>query len=110
MNTFNTVAEAAKTINVTFTSIVDCCAGRHETAGGYRWSYVGEQLPHLKRVPEWYMKKWYEAIDADNNIVGTFATLKEAAAITSAHSSGIIDCCAGRKKTAGGLKWRYVFR
>ncbi len=106
---YSSIAEAAQDVKIIFTSIVETCTGKHETSGGFRWSYVGQKLKPLKRSVDWYRKKKYQAMDKNNKIVGTFNTVKEAIKKTNANATGIVDCCAGRKKTSGGLKWRYVY-
>lgn len=105
---FSSIKEAAEEVGVTYTSIVGCCTKKHEVAAGYRWCYVGDTLPQLKRDPSWYKKKKYQAFDRDGKLVGIFSSVQEAVAQTPANSTGIIDCCAGRKKTSGGLVWKWL--
>lgn len=108
MARFPSIKEAAAHVGVTYTSIVGCCTKKHEVAAGYRWCYVGDSLPALKRELVWYKDKKYQAFNIDGTLVGTFNTIKEAVSLTPANATGIIDCCAGRKKTSGGLTWRWL--
>lgn len=106
----SSLMEAADEINVTYTSIVACCIGEHQTSGGFRWSYQGVQLFPLKRSIDFYKTKNYKAIDMiTNKTVGVFTSIKNACNETNANPSGIVDCCAGRKNSSGGLYWEYVF-
>jgi hypothetical protein len=106
---YDKLSEAADELDMWFTTIVDCCKRKHETAGGYRWAYRGQTLLPLRRPVEFYLSKKYQALDKNNNVVGTFNTLKDAVEHTTANSTGIVDCCAGRTQSSGGLKWKYVF-
>lgn len=107
--TYNKVNMAAKTFNIGFTSIVDCCAGRNTTAGGFQWAYHGELpiVPVTETSRTFNLDRELVAYDAQGKEVGTFVSIKEAVVATSANSTGISDCNAGRKKTSGGLAWKW---
>lgn len=44
--------------------------------------------------------------DLNNNFLATWSSLKEAQ--ISCNVSHIVDCCKGKRKTAGGFRWGYV--
>ncbi len=48
-----------------------------------------------------------KCIDKSGKIVGTYPSIKRAAATTSATTSGISLCLSGRHKTSGGYRWEY---
>lgn len=107
---YKSISEAAQDVDIWFTTIIDCCAGRHETAGGFRWTYEGRELKPLRKHIKKYSPKKFKAIDPKTNtVVGIFDNLTEAVKNTNANITGIIDCCTGRKKHSGGLKWEHVF-
>lgn len=107
---YTSITEAAQDVDIWFTTIIGCCTGRHETAGGFRWAYKGQELRPLRNSIEKYLPKKFKAIDPKTNIViGIFNNLADAVNNTSANLTGIIDCCAGRKKHSGGLRWEHVF-
>lgn len=110
IQTFNSIKEAARATNTPFTSIVECCSqtSRHSTTKGkFRWSYKDAPLKPLQKDKRFYEKKKVVSIDPHTHEETTYNTVKEAAALTAANVTGIIDCCAGRKQKSGGLFWRY---
>lgn len=107
---YQSMSEAARDIKITYTTIVECCMGRHEVVGGFRWAYKGQELMPLRNSIEKYLPKKFKAINPKTNVVvGIFNNLTEAVENTDANTTGIIDSCAGRKKHSGGLKWERVF-
>ena len=42
INTFYSIAEAMRQTKVKDSSIVNCCKGRYETAGGFKWGYQND--------------------------------------------------------------------
>lgn len=46
--------------------------------------------------------------DLEGNFIKEFSSIKEAEKETKANNTGIINCCKGRQKTAGGFIWRYA--
>ena len=42
-----------------------------------------------------------------NGAIVVFASIKDASETTGVHAYGIGECCRNRRKTAGGVKWRY---
>ena len=41
-------------------------------------------------------------------LLATFPSTQEAQRVTMIHQSNISSCCIGRRKSAGGYKWRYL--
>lgn len=109
VESYTSIKKAASAVNVTYTSIVDCCRHNHHTAGGFRWAYQGE-LPHA--LPDNYKifpgTKILQARAKTGELVGIYSGPNEAAAKTAANPTGISDCCGGRKKSSGGLCWQWV--
>ncbi len=107
--TYQTVNAAAEVIGIGYTQIVDCCAGRQATAGGFQWAYHGERpiKPVTATIRELGENRELVAYDKQGNVVGVFSSIKEAVASTPANATGISDCHAGRKKTSGGLFWTW---
>lgn len=105
---YNSIKEASKDVNTTFTSIIDCINGRHHTAGGFRWAYYGEQpnpIPPNYVIPG---TRKFACYNDNMELVNIFDSLQEAINETGAISSGIIDRCAGRVKyKTGGYYWKY---
>ena len=49
-----------------------------------------------------------QQFDTDNNLLNTFASVKDASDYSKLDNTSIIHCCAGRRKTGGGFIWKYV--
>lgn len=46
-------------------------------------------------------------LDLSNNILNKFYGIREASRNTKIQHSHIAECCMGKRKTAGGFKWKY---
>ena len=42
LQSFDSILDASKTMNINYPTIVKCCRGVYETAGGYVWKYKEE--------------------------------------------------------------------
>lgn len=108
---FKNITTAAKTINIIPTAIVDICRhrGPAHTLGGYRWSYVGEDPRQLPKGYTFRSKeRKLKGVCVETNATVFFDSVKEAVDNTPANATGISDCHAGRKKTSGGFRWRWI--
>jgi hypothetical protein len=105
---FNSIKSAAKSCNIIYTNIIDAIAGRHHTAGGYRWAYLGE-IPNS--IPDGYNipgTRKFACYDNNMQLIKVYDNLADAVLETGAVSSGIVDRCAGRVKyKSGGFYWKY---
>lgn len=43
----------------------------------------------------------------DGHLISTFSSGKEASVITKVNHSHLLECCKGKRKTAGGYVWKY---
>lgn len=46
-------------------------------------------------------------MDLNENLIKVFDSIKQAEEETGVWDSGIINCCRGKYKQAGGFKWGY---
>ena len=100
---WESIALAARELNIEKTSIYACCVGRNRTAGGFLWCYKGESVkPYNQKVPKKvyqytlngvFVKEWDKATDAAKSI--------------GCDESNICACCNGKTKTCAGYIWRY---
>ena len=108
---FDSIKDAAEELNLTFTTIVDSIRlpDKNYTAGGFRWAYVGE---YPKPLPTNYSyrsrTRKLQGIEKGTNRKFIFDSIVEAVKETAANSTGISDCCAGRKKSSGGIIWKWI--
>jgi hypothetical protein len=83
--------------------ITQVCKGVRRSAGGYLWTYGGEQV-------RLYQKKYYKSVkqfSLKGKLLGTFRCLTEAQEHAGVELHNISECCRGKSKTAGGFIWRY---
>ena len=72
------------------------------------WCTVKENNSHgtrTKRASEKCCKSVIQ-LDLNNIFLGVFSSMKEASLKTGALQSHISSCCSGKRKSAGGYKWR----
>ncbi len=95
--------DAAKAIGVGITSIRAAVVGKIGSVKGFIWRYVGEEnikakKPRHRRVVQ---------MTLDGTELKTWNSIKEAARAINRGDSIILNCCKGKKPTAGGYKWKY---
>lgn len=103
---YDSVADASRATGVGFTLIVDCCCGRRTSGGGFLWTYRGETATPIDPTKCRSVQRTLVGIDK-NGTEFYFESIKDACAKTKANATGISDCCAGRKKSSGGLTWEW---
>ena len=72
------------------------------------WCTVRENLIHgtrTKRAAEKCFKKVIQ-LDLNDNVLNEFESIKQAGQKTGALARNISSCCNGKRKSAGGYKWR----
>ena len=72
------------------------------------WCTARENLIHgtrTKRAAEKCFKKVIQ-LDLNDNVLNEFESIKQAGQKTGALARNISSCCNGKRKSAGGFKWR----
>lgn len=72
------------------------------------WCTVRENIIHgtrTKRVAEKNSQKVIQ-LDLDDNVLNVFKSMVQAERETGALARNISSCCNGKRKSAGGYKWR----
>lgn len=110
--TWRSVSFAAENQNSnSISGIINCCNKKknHKTAFGYIWKWHGEELTKddLKRI-KWECSRVVIQMDKDDNELHRFEKIKDAEKELGIHHSAISSCCSGKRKLAGGYKWKYV--
>lgn len=98
--------EASKLTGICNVSIsaVCCHKGKHKTAGGFQWVFVGDEQS-IRPIKPW--EKPVDQYDKNGVFLNHYETIKQACAATNINNSSITHCCRGRQKSAGGFVWRY---
>lgn len=118
---YDSVADAARAMNIKRSGITTCCKGRTPTICGFHWVYMDEErleksgsmenfleevrrdLNEDKPRGSWNFRK---VICLDTNII--YDSIKEAAQATKIPSNRISECCSGKHKSTHGLRWAYI--
>lgn len=108
IQTFSSISEASQITKINSTGIIKVCQNNGYSAGGFRWTYEGENL--ISTVPKTGSKKQVMQKDIQTNeVINIFESASSAArALGRTSSSSISDACKGRLKTAYGYKWEFV--
>lgn len=72
------------------------------------WCTVRENMTHgtrIKRASEKCFKKVIQ-LDLNDNVLNEFESIKQAGQETGVFATSISACCNGKRKSAGGYKWR----
>lgn len=81
------------------------CMGKRFKAGGFRWSYKGEELKGLKKIKGKSIKQYSLA----GNLIKTWESISEASIFLNIDGSQISKSCKDFSKSAGKFKWAYNF-
>lgn len=98
---------AQKATGISASNIWTCCLHPHKIIGGYMWRLFSdcndEQIEPYKNTA-------YKPV-VQFNLLGEFLneyeSIAEASKATNILTSGIIRCCQGKHKKAGGFRWMY---
>ncbi|MDE5855889.1 MAG: GIY-YIG nuclease family protein, partial [Anaeroplasmataceae bacterium] len=90
-------------------------ASKYSSRSEFQKNASGAYSASLKRgwLDEFFPEKLKETrkvdqLDLEENLIQTFLSIKEAIkSIGKGYNNGIVKCCKGKQKTAGGYKWRY---
>lgn len=96
---YNSLTEAANSVNGKKYNICDCLNGNQKTAYGYHWAYVDETKRRRKTLK-------CKIRNVDKNII--FNNSKEAAKWCNGDTRMINRCCNKVTQTAYGYKWEYL--
>lgn len=110
INTFNSAAEASRTLNLDKTAILKCTKHNKRTAtvGGFIFRLVNDKV-----VDDINVKQGIPIVGisvADSNIVKRYNTVAEAAKDLNCLPTAISNCLRGRSKTCKGYYWNYEHR
>lgn len=113
---FDSIRDAESQVT---TGISACCRGVLTFAGDYIWMFdTGSQRENKREIKDRVkayknrpVRKERPVAKLDKTtgkVLDKYISLKIAANVTGVGKGGIGGCCAGRQKSAGGFKWKYL--
>jgi len=106
---FYSVAEAARSVSVSHTSILNACnkVKSVNTIANCIWRYKNDPLKSEEHENIKTAKTRVEQYSLNGEKLATFKSINEASRETGANHAGISQTCRGKAKTAGGYAWCY---
>lgn len=104
LGTFDSVTEAANSVNGHAHNISRVCRTKNGSVCGYQWRYDWDDPPG--KLDNQFIGYPVVQYDLDGNYVASYKSIKEASQITGVKHKLINSCCVGREKLAGNYQWR----
>lgn len=108
---YDSIADASRVLGITKDAISMAANGIHNSCQGYFWRFVGEKKDFIKIKKQ--KQKVYQLDKNTEKIINTFESMADAAESLGKDrkngGSRICAVCKGRKPTAYGYKWKYVY-
>ena len=107
---YKSVTEASTMTNISRSNISAALTGRRLSAGGYQWTYEGEEPPGIYNAKSTNDKKPVLQFDLQGNFIAEYPSVLEAAnAVGLSSPISITRSCNNLKWTAAGYYWRWKF-
>lgn len=121
IKSWNHLVDAAKTLKIENSTILEVCKGHRITAGKFIWRFKGDPLNKYKIKPsrpspekqKEIMQKIISKLskpvfqyDLNGNFITEYESTQDVKRLTGIRCS---DVCTGRRKTAGGYIWKYKY-
>lgn len=111
IKTFPYIKKAGEEVGISYTGIVQACAGERRTAGGYQWRHLRDvggfgNLPPAP-TPGNTPKRIIQT-EKTGVLVAEFSSINDAARETGISRMDISATCRGVQKTAKGFRWEYA--
>lgn len=107
IQTFDTVADAARQMGVHRKAISSCCKRDRPSCKNFLWRYEGDEPP-IDYVHELKKRRQIKQYDLNEKFIKIFNSISDAAKTLGISRSAVGNCCSGRTKSAGGYIWKYV--
>lgn len=109
---YDGIIDAHNELNICNSSIVMCCKGKINYAGGFKWAYKKDYEQNKynhEKIIFLNVKKKVVQLTLTNELINIYESIAEAGRKTNISSKNISACCCRNKhKTAGGFKWMYA--
>ena len=106
LNTFFSIREAAKSVNIHPSSITHACRGKTKTSGGFVWRYE-DDAPPREKVKCGVIRR-VEQLSLKDEPIKVWDSISDASRELKIGNSHITSVCKGNRKSTGGFSWRYI--
>lgn len=107
IQTFKSIAEAAKIFNVSSTTLSAACRNKIPSAAGFQWRYANDDVPE-KYIDNQRKRKPVKQYSYDRRLIKIYDSFIAAYRATGISAASISLCCQGKQNSAGGYMWSYV--
>lgn len=111
LSAYDSLKEASENSNTSKSTIINCCSGRYDLAGGYIWKKYDISQEKIQDRIEVKLDrvKLIELVDDNDNRIKVYNSAKEASIdLGFKDSSGIYNVCNGVYKQTHGYRFRYA--
>lgn len=108
---YENITEASKLTGISINTLYAATVRKSHFSSGYLWTKEGDnkvkpykrkrQKPKGTSIPVCQM-------DINNNIIDIFKSINSVTKLLNIDNSDIGRCCEGKRKFAGGFKWKYL--
>ena len=105
---YPSVRQAALDLDLNTSNINSCCHGKRNYVGDWQWRFEDSNLPlqKIEVIEKIIIKKIIVQYDLNDNFIAEYPSALEAKRQTGIHNGNIGECCRGKRKSAGGYKWK----
>ena len=102
VKTYRSINEAGRQLHKDTKLIRDCLKGKYMTAYGYRWRYIKENLPHLKKVSIYQY-------DTNGKLIQKYPSVKDAS-LALLVSISMINTAIRENRLCKGYRFKRVIK
>lgn len=109
INSWNTASQIKKELNISQSSIINCCNNKQENSGGFQWCYEGnESNIKVLKLNTKLRNQTILMLDFNNNIIKEFEKVSDVYKYFNKTDNGYISqVLKGKRKSAWGYKFQY---
>lgn len=108
LNSFPSITNAAKSVNVDPSVINKCCHGQKQSAAGFFWSFDPAKKFSPRLLTTWKSYK-VGKYTLEGEFICEYPSLKAAIeSLNKKQSRCIKECCEGKRKNMYGYIWKYM--
>ena len=108
LNSFPSITNAAKSVNVDPSVINKCCHGQKQSAAGFFWSFDPTKKFSPRHLTTWKSYK-VGKYTLEGEFICEYPSLKAAIeSLNKKQTRCIKECCEGKRKNMYGYIWKYM--